>query len=126
MNATAFELWSRGTLAMTIEEIAIDKNKVAVRGRWIELQHAIEDAFLEDNRIFVLFDPAARSWRSANLICVGTDGRELWVAEFPEAGREDYYYLISSRKPLVVNSFSSYKCTIDGETGRILGREFVK
>lgn len=111
---------------MTIEKVAFDRNRIEARGGWIELEHPIQDAFLEESRIFVLFDPGSGSWPSANMICVGLDGEQLWVAEFPEGSREDYYYLISSRKPLVVNSFSSYKCQLDPETGKIVSREFLK
>ncbi len=111
---------------MTIEKIAFDRNRIVAQGRWIELEHPIQDAFLRDGRIFVLFDPGSGSWSSGNMVCVGLDGEKLWVAEFPESGREDYYYLISSRNPLVVNSFSSYKCELDPATGKILSREFLK
>jgi hypothetical protein len=48
------------------------------------------------------------------------------VADFPEPTREDYYYLITSRKPLVVTSFSSYDCELDPGTGKIVSREFFK
>ncbi|MCH8911074.1 MAG: hypothetical protein IH867_10105 [Chloroflexi bacterium] len=111
---------------MTIEEVVFDRNRIKARGGWIELEHPIQDAFLEDGRLFVLFDPDSGSWPSANMICIGLNGERLWVAEFPERTREDYYYLISSRKPLVVTSFSSYDCELDPETGKIVSREFFK
>ena len=111
---------------MSIGEVSFDGNKIEVRGKWIALEYPIQDAFLEDDRVFVLFEPNSGSGAFANVICVGMDGSRLWVAELPEGGREDYYYLISTKRPLVVNSFSSYKCEIDRATGKIVSKEFVK
>lgn len=104
----------------------ISGNTVEVNGRQIHLDFPVKDAFCEGKRIFVLFDPDAGPGSFSNLVCLDLSGRRRWEAELPEPGRQDVYYRISSRRPLVVNSFSSYKVELDPETGRILSKEFVK
>ncbi len=89
------------------------------------------------DKVFVLLDPDAylgdpgyksslRNGRPAirNLMAVSRDGRKLWEAELPEA--RDYYYQFSSTVPLRVNSFSSFLCEIDPESGKIVAKEFLK
>lgn len=104
----------------------------AVRLDWPVLQVAeIRD------KVFILLDPDAyladTGYKSSlrnggpairNLVAISRDGRRLWEAELPET--RDYYYQFSSVAPLRVNSFSSFLCEIDPETGRIVSREFLK
>lgn len=101
-------------------------NTIAVNGKQFELDFPVKDAFREGDRIFVLFDPDAGAGSFRNFVCLDLSGRRHWEAELPEPGRQDVYYRISSRRPLVVNSFSSYKVQLDPETGTILSKEFVK
>ena len=62
-----------------------------------------------------------------NLFCYSPEGIVLWKAEHPTGDNaEDYYYRISSHLPLVVNSFSSYRCEIDLSTGKIIRKDFFK
>jgi hypothetical protein len=107
-------------------EVQFVENRIEVDGQWVQLEHPIQDAFRDGDRTVVLFDPDSAPGAFANLICLGRDGKRLWQADLPERGRADVYYRISSRRPLVVNSFSSYKCEIDRATGRIIGKEFMK
>ncbi len=101
-------------------------NTVDIDGKQIVLDFPVLDAFREGGRVFVLFDPDAAGEDFRNLICIDLNGTRIWEAELPEPGRQDVYYRISSKQPLVANSFSSYKVQLDPETGRILGKEFVK
>jgi hypothetical protein len=77
------------------------------------------DFFREDRRV-------SSKGAFRNLVCFNDEGDRVWVAELPSPGRDDVYYKISSRRPLVVNSFSSYACQINPKTDEIEGREFVK
>lgn len=97
----------------------------------------ILDLVERGEKIFVLFDPdeylldpnykkLRRQGFPAirNLIAIDRVGNKLWEAEFPE--KADYYYKIVSSKPLKANSFSSYRCEIDINTGQIVKKEFYK
>jgi len=110
---------------------------VTVAATSLALDYGVRDAFDLDGRVIVLIDPDAylhdpeheQARRRGdnpirNLRAYAADGELLWEAEFPEA--VDYYYRIVSRQPLVVLSFSSYRCRIDPETGRITEAEFTK
>ena len=108
-----------------------------INGIPIKQQWDILDAFEVNEKIIVLFnpdsylcDPAYREQRRAghpankNLIALSVTGKKIWEADFPTD--TDYYYQINSRFPFCVASFSSYDCTIDIETGKILSKVFFK
>ncbi len=95
------------------------------------------DAFDDGHRIIALLnpdayltDPAYKMQRRSgmppnkNLLAYSYDGKRLWEANFPSD--VDYYYRISSKQPLRVNSFSSFRCDIDPATGVIIRKEFYK
>jgi hypothetical protein len=112
--------------------------------RWVQVgsgafpaDYSAREVFELDERVIVLLDPddyladpdypkeRRRGQNSLrNLRAYSMSGQLLWEAEFPEPA--DYYYKIVSRTPLVALSFSSYRCQIDPETGRILEAQFVK
>lgn len=110
---------------------------VFIGGKPIRMDYAIRDAFWVDSRVIVLLDPNAiladptygkdrRRGNDAirNLRALSGDGAMLWQAELPESA--DYYYRIENRNPLIVLSFSSYRCEIDQQTGHIIGKQFLK
>ncbi len=112
-------------------------NLLFVGNASLPMPYAVRDAFLLEGMIIVLLDPNAylrdpsygknrrRGDRPLrNLLALSTEGKLLWEAEFPE--RADYYYRVSSRSPLTVLSFSSFRCEIDPQTGRILKRVCFK
>ena len=115
-------------------------SRLNIDGIAVETPYPIRDAFAVGSRVIVLLDQFAdlrtpvldiREVRSIpqgrNLVCYSPNGTMLWQAEFPKGDdSEDYYYRISSRTPLVVNSFSSYRCEIDPATGIIIRKDFVK
>lgn len=113
-----------------------DKNLI-VDGRTFELPYAIQEAFSLGEKVIVLLDtndylkdPNYSKERRRgdnplkNLFALADDGSVMWEAEFPEEA--DCYYEIVSKTPLVAYSFSSYKCKIDPNTGKILSKEFLK
>ena len=127
-------LWEKveGAEAPRTDGSAIEIGQVRV-----QMPCQVKEAFCFEGRTIVLLDPDAyltdpdfpaerRRGNDPlrNLRAYSTSGELLWEAEFPEPA--DYYYRIVSRSPLVVLSFSSYRCRIDPETGRILEARFVK
>lgn len=120
--------------------ITYDRSKLQIDGKAVETPSPIREAFAVESGVIVLMDQFAalkgpildiREVRNApigtNLICYTSEGIVLWKAELPTGDSDgDYYYRVSSRSPLVVNSFSSYRCEIDVATGKILRKEFYK
>lgn len=111
--------------------------EVLIDGKLVQLEYEVREAFELDGKIIVLLDPNAylqdpsygkerRRGHDAlqNLRALSVLGESLWEAEFPEAA--DYYYKIVDVHPLTALSFSSYRCVIDGATGRIVRKEFCK
>jgi hypothetical protein len=110
-----------------------------IDGRPIETRWEIRDAFEVGGKVIALLDFFANIKqpvlhideirglpKGQNLHCFSGEGTLLWEAEFPEGDGPDYYYSVTSHVPLVANSFSSYRCEIDLDTGRIVRRQFYK
>jgi hypothetical protein len=94
----------------------------------IELEHPIAEAFAVGALIVVRFpcDARLKSYGAFdNLFALTSRGEKAWVAELPESGT-DSYVTISSREPLVANSWSGFQCTLDPASGRILRKVFTK
>jgi len=117
--------------------LAIRDNRLVVDGRSIELEWPVLDAVEGKDRIFVLFDPDRCQCMPGErgpvlrpgpvfpkLIAIRKDGTLLWKAAYPQP--ENYYYNFSSTQPLAVNSFSSWRCEIDPDTGAMLFKLFFK
>ncbi|AVV80770.1 hypothetical protein LEP1GSC161_2026 [Leptospira santarosai str. CBC1416] len=95
----------------------------------LELPYQIGDAFEIDGIIVILFDAddnLVLTHNNENLIAYDIKGNFLWAAEYPQISKEDYYYKIQSKKPLIAYSYSSYQCEIDIKTGKIISSEFFK
>ena len=117
--------------------ISFQNRRLVVDDKSIEMAWPILDAFALGKRIVVLFDPdayllnpdyKARRRQGAeairNLCAFSQTGEKLWEAEFPE--NADYYYKIDSRTPLRANTFSSFQCEINPDTGKIESKTFLK
>lgn len=117
--------------------VSFQGNSLLIDGQSIQMPWPVLDAREEENKIFVLFDPDSylldpdykkmrRQGAPAirNLVALTKAGARLWEAELPEAS--DYYYRLSSSKPLIANSFSSYRCEIGVDDGTITRKEFLK
>jgi hypothetical protein len=78
--------------------------------------------------VVVLYDYMAfpRGEPSRNLFAYNLDGTLHWRAEDIGQGRVDGYTNIMSEQPLVVGNFSSFTCTIDLRSGRVLSKVFTK
>jgi hypothetical protein len=103
----------------------------------IQMLWPVLDAIEQDDKVFVLLDPDSylldpnyKKMRRQgvpaikNLLAFDKTGVKLWEAEFPETS--DYYYRFSSSSPLIVNSFSSYRCEIDTTNGSIKNKVLLK
>lgn len=117
--------------------IAFNGNTLIIDGKRIVMPWPVLEAVEEADRVFVLMDPDSylrdpaykkkrRQGAPAvkNLIAFDKEGLTLWEADLPTPS--DYYYHISSYNPLIVNSFSSYRCEIDSSVGTIRKMDFVK
>lgn len=117
--------------------ISFSDKRLVIDSNEIEMAWPIIDAFEIGGKIIVLFDPdsylidseykaSRRKGAEAirNLCAYSKVGKKLWCAEFPESA--DYYYKISSKNPLCVYSFSSFKCEINPDTGKIKQKIFLK
>ena len=117
--------------------ISFEKSELRIGERVIVTPWPVMEAFDDGERVIVLLNPDAyltdpaykiqrRSGMPANrnLLAYSYDGDLLWEAHFPSD--VDYYYRISSRQPLRVNSFSSFRCEIDPTTGKIIKKDFFK
>ena len=99
-------------------------------GHRIQTEAPAQEFFTRGDRVIALLDPDKGPYhpnnRYANLVCYAADGTLVWRAELPTSGGGDCYFKVRSEDPIVVSSFSSYRCTIDPETGRIVDRTFLK
>ena len=118
-------------------DLQIHGSVVVAGGNRIEVGAPVLSAVGSDTLILVLVDPDSyltdpeyrRKRRSGipavrNLRAFSTSGTPLWEAELPEAA--DYYHRIIGIQPIVVDSFSGYRCQISALTGKIESHEFMK
>lgn len=118
-------------MSVTFNEKALVFNELTLQMLW-----PILDAVEQEGKVFVLLNPDSylldKNYKHVrhggavikNLMAFDKTGSKLWEAEMPQDA--DYYYRICSKSPLIANSFSSYRCQIDPNTGAILSREFYK
>jgi len=115
--------------------VSHDGDIVKINGKPVRMEYMVRDAFWADGCAVVLLDPdafldAPGGARKAprkpvrNLRAYAPSGEVLWQAEQPEAN--DHYYRVESREPLVVLSFSAFRCDIDLSSGRILKKTSLK
>jgi hypothetical protein len=106
-----------------------DDGQLVIAGVSVRLPHPVKDAVGIEGCVVVLYDPdsSPRRWGTfPNLSALDRDGNMLWVAEAPTTDTGDCYVAIRSTNPLVVTSWSSYKCKIDHATGEIVSRVLTK
>jgi hypothetical protein len=107
--------------------IEIEGTTVRFDGTAIEGEYPVYDARQVGGMVLVLYRPESyRAGEFRNLVAFDTSGRELWKAELPTNSSMDSYYQIVSEKPIIADSYCSFRCTIDETTGRIIKKEFFK
>lgn len=109
--------------------ISFSGNTIDLDGRRVALPFPIKEAFALGEKVIVLFDPDANLGKHGqfrNLIALNTAGEHLWTAELPTDKPSDVFYRVISHAPLKADSFCSFECEIDPETGRIKSKTFFK
>lgn len=109
--------------------ISFAGNTIYVDGRRVALSFPIKEAFALGKKVIVLFDPDSNLGKHGqfrNLIALTSAGEHLWTAELPTDKSSDVYYRVVSQTPLKADSFCSFECLIDPDTGKILRKEFYK
>lgn len=107
--------------------IEIEGTTVRFDGRELEGEYPVYDARQAGEMLLVLYRPESyRGGQFRNLVAFDSSGRELWKAELPTTASMDSYYQLVSVKPIIADSYCSYRCTIDEATGRIIKKEFFK
>lgn len=110
-------------------KVEVREGKLILRGQQTSTDYPVSDAFQEDDKIIVLFDPDSKTGKFGqfpNLIAIDRRGQKIWTAQLPTTETGDAYYRISSRKPLIAYSVCSYSCEIDTQTGKIKQKIFYK
>ena len=113
--------------------IAFHGRKITVNGLTWKVPYRIKNAFLSGGRVVVIYEPTEKIFeyfrgKYHSMEGFTLDGKRLWVAEYPMqgSGSSDMYVEFMSVEPLIVWSFSCFRCKIDPETGTILHSEFTK
>jgi hypothetical protein len=110
-------------------KISFDGNELTLGDCRVVLAYPVKDAFELDGKVIVLLDPDAnlgRDGQFANLMALSPAGEHLWTAQLPTDKPADVYYRIISRQPLLADSFCSYECELDPQSGRIISKKFFK
>lgn len=114
---------------MSQSEFDYSGNTIRLGEHSWQVEYRIKDVFRVGERIIALYDPDSykeKFGQFPNLVAFDLNGRDLWTAELPTNESGDCYVEIVSKNPLVVNSWKSFSCEIDLETGKIKGKEFYK
>lgn len=114
---------------MKHEEVSFSGNTLFIRGKVVNNDYPISDAFQIGNNIVVLYDPDSYTEKFGqfpNLVAFTPDGTKVWTAELPTSQSGDRYYKIASKSPLKVYSIYSHECEIDYMTGKIKHQHFYK
>ncbi|WP_440617451.1 hypothetical protein [Cysteiniphilum sp. 6C5] len=110
-----------------------------INDKKIQLPYVIREAFERENKVIVLFDSdlstnPTQPKKFHNLVAYDLNGNELWKAELPihDAYGEvqeldwDDYWGVWNMDSLKASSSSSYRCTIDSKTGKIINKIYYK
>lgn len=127
---SAVHMWRKKTAAVLTRPVKFSGKTLWLRNGAVELDHPIVDAFQTGAIVIVQFDQDCGLDRSFNNV-IGLDlfGHKLWTAELPAGtlvSSDVYVSPAHLRRPVQFVSFSSYICTLDRRTGKILSTEFTK
>ena len=108
--------------------IDFDGNELHVSGTVFRLEFPIQEVRELASQIIVLFRPDASKGpgQFRNLVAYDPEGSKLWEAELPTNYGMDAYYQLLPGPDLVADSYCSYRCHLDPNTGRITSKEFFK
>lgn len=115
---------------MNQPEISFSGSTLTVENRSWQVEYPIHQAFALKDKVFVLYDPDCKLddkiGQFPNLIAFDFEGRKLWTAELPTNESQDCYYQITQKNGLTADSWKSFSCVIDRESGKIKGKTFYK
>lgn len=114
---------------MIDDTVAFRRNHVRWHGCAFSTPYAVRDTRLFGGLLLVLYDPDEEvgTVQFPNLVAFREPGQLAWTAELPTSTTGDRYYSMSEEDGAVeALSVQSYRCRIDGRTGRILSQEFFK
>jgi outer membrane protein assembly factor BamB len=63
-----------------------------------------------------------------NLAKLREQGELVWIADLPEGGTRECYVSmdLAGDGAIFANTWNGYRVTIDGKTGKVLGKKFTK
>lgn len=115
---------------MNQPEISFSGSTLTVENRSWQVEYPIHQAFTLKDKVFVLYDPDCKLddkfGQFPNLIAFDFEGRKLWTAELPTSESQDCYYQIKQENGLTADSWKSFSCVIDQESGKIKRKTFYK
>jgi outer membrane protein assembly factor BamB len=97
-----------------------------------ELDYPIQSiVYLENKQNFIVLydmDSNIRKWgQFPNIICLNSKGEKIWTVELPTTSTGDSYCQMELEDgKLIADSWRSYSCEIDVNTGRIINKLFFK
>ncbi|MBY0273392.1 MAG: hypothetical protein K2X02_08340 [Alphaproteobacteria bacterium] len=97
-----------------------------------ELDYPIQDViYLAKNQTYIILfdrDSNIRKWgQFPNIICLNSKGEKIWTVELPTTDTGDSYFRMRFKNgKLIADSWKSYSCDIDVNTGKIIERIFTK
>ncbi|MBY0273391.1 MAG: hypothetical protein K2X02_08335 [Alphaproteobacteria bacterium] len=97
-----------------------------------ELDYPIQDViYLANNQTYIiLFDRGSniKKWgQFPNIICLNSKGDKIWTVELPTTSTGDSYYQMGFEDgKLIGDSWRSYSCEIDVNTGKIINKVYFK
>jgi len=97
-----------------------------------ELDYPIKSIiYLENKQSFIVLynrDSNIRKWgQFPNIICLNSKGEKIWTVELPTTDTGDSYYQMEFEDgKLIADSWCSFSCEVDVNTGKIKEAIFVK
>ncbi|MBY0273455.1 MAG: hypothetical protein K2X02_08660 [Alphaproteobacteria bacterium] len=117
---------------MNFSNFSFEGNVIKTEKFSKELDYPIQDIiYLEDKQCFiVLYDMGSniRKWgQFPNIICFNSKGEKIWTVELPTTDTGDSYFRMQFKNgKLIADSWCSFSCEIDVNTGKIKEAIFFK
>jgi hypothetical protein len=110
--------------------VSFSGNTLIVGERSWKVDYSIHQAIALKNKVIVLYDPDCeldkKFGQFPNLVAFNFEGKKLWTAELPTTQSQESYYQVNWQNGLKAETWTSYSCRIDEETGRIISKVFYK
>jgi hypothetical protein len=120
--------WIKNGIAADAHESWFEGKDLIISKRRFQMDYPIKDIVEYDDLIVILYEYSSFEGvgQFSNLFAVDRDGNEIWRADHPTTDSSSAYVRITSSDPLVVSNFTSYQCTIDVNSGRIVDTVLTK